>query len=261
MAYPSGNSVLIEGTAEVALIDPSVTVVERGGAPVAVDAVINSHGHEDHMPGNGLFSDSRLHIHHDDLPGRPVGRRADGGVRTGRARPGADFTAQVMEEFFYTGRDDAEGFDDGHVFDLGGVRIEGDAPSGSHPGPQRLPYRQRLLPVRHRSHRDSGPTTAMPGPTSISSTNRCGRSVRWSADWYVTYHHKGIIEGRNTFVEMVDNFHAVIDTRHERMLEFLVEPHTLGRHGRPSLRLPAPRRARLSRGRGAPGPPSCTWPE
>ena len=47
--YPSGNSVLIEGAAETALIDPSVTVVANGGAPVPVDAVINSHGHEDHL--------------------------------------------------------------------------------------------------------------------------------------------------------------------------------------------------------------------
>ena len=37
-AYPSGNSLLVRGTAESLLIDPSVTVVERGGAPVPVDA-------------------------------------------------------------------------------------------------------------------------------------------------------------------------------------------------------------------------------
>ena len=67
--YPSGNSLVIRGDGEAVIIDPSVSVVSRGGAPVAVDAVINSHSHEDHMPGNGFFTDARVHIHHDDLPG------------------------------------------------------------------------------------------------------------------------------------------------------------------------------------------------
>ena len=67
-AYPSGNSVLVRGASESALIDPSLTVVQQGGAPVMVDAVINSHGHEDHMTGNGLFAESRVHIHSSDLP-------------------------------------------------------------------------------------------------------------------------------------------------------------------------------------------------
>ena len=53
-AYPSGNSLLVRGSGETVLIDPSVTVVERGGAPAPVDAVINSHSHEDHMAGNGV---------------------------------------------------------------------------------------------------------------------------------------------------------------------------------------------------------------
>ena len=43
----------------------------------------------------------------------------------------------------------------------------------------------------------------------------------------MTYHHKGIIEGRDTFVEMVDKFHAVIESRHQRMLEYLAEPHSI----------------------------------
>ena len=41
------------GAGEAVVIDPSVTVVAMGGAPAAVDAVINSHSHEDHIAGNG----------------------------------------------------------------------------------------------------------------------------------------------------------------------------------------------------------------
>ncbi len=224
-AYPSGNSVLVEGSAEAALIDPSVTVVGRGGAPVAVDAVINSHGHEDHMPGNGLFAHSRLHIHHDDLPAaRSVEGLMDVYGLAGQAR--ADFTRQVEEEFFYTGRNDAQSFGDGHVFDLGGVRVE-----AMHlPGHTRGHSGFRIDNVFFLSDIDLtgfGPYygDAWSDLDQFDDSLRRVREVE--ADWYVTFHHKGIIEGRDTFVEMVDKFHAVIDRRHQAMLEYLVEPHTL----------------------------------
>jgi glyoxylase-like metal-dependent hydrolase (beta-lactamase superfamily II) len=47
------------------------------------------------------------------------------------------------------------------------------------------------------------------------------------AEWYVTFHHKGVIEGREQFVELVDAFTAVIDRRHGAMLDYLGEPHSI----------------------------------
>lgn len=47
------------------------------------------------------------------------------------------------------------------------------------------------------------------------------------ASHYVTFHHKGIIEGRSTMLRMVDDFHAIIGRRHRAMLKYLTEPHTL----------------------------------
>ena len=34
-AYPSGNSVLVQGSSETFLIDPSIDVIARGGAPLS----------------------------------------------------------------------------------------------------------------------------------------------------------------------------------------------------------------------------------
>jgi len=68
-AYPSGNSLVVQGAGESIIIDPSVTVVDRGGPGVPIDAIVNSHAHEDHMAGNGLFPNARVHIHNDDLLG------------------------------------------------------------------------------------------------------------------------------------------------------------------------------------------------
>jgi len=47
------------------------------------------------------------------------------------------------------------------------------------------------------------------------------------ADFYVTFHQKGVIEGRERFVEMIDAFTAVIGRRHDEMLAFLAEPHSI----------------------------------
>jgi hypothetical protein len=47
------------------------------------------------------------------------------------------------------------------------------------------------------------------------------------ADWYVTFHHKGVIEGRAEFLRLLDAFAEVIPRRHAAMLDFLAEPRTV----------------------------------
>jgi glyoxylase-like metal-dependent hydrolase (beta-lactamase superfamily II) len=47
------------------------------------------------------------------------------------------------------------------------------------------------------------------------------------ARWYATFHHIGVVEGRPAFRERLDRFAAVIATREQRLLDFLVEPRSL----------------------------------
>jgi glyoxylase-like metal-dependent hydrolase (beta-lactamase superfamily II) len=224
--YPSGNSLLVRGEGESIIIDPSITVVRNGGAPVSIDAVINSHSHEDHMPGNGLFTDAKVHIHHADLPGA---RSLDGlmDVYGLQGEPRAAFSKQVVEEFNYTPRPDAQGFTDGHVWDLGRVQIEA----------VHLPGHTR----GHSGFRISGGVFFLSdidltgfGPyygdvwSDLEDFERSLHQVRDEvADWYVTFHHKGVIEGRDRFVELLDAFHEVIPRRHQAMLDYLAEPRTI----------------------------------
>ena len=225
-AYPSGNSLVVRGDGESLIIDPSVSVVDRGGAGVSIDAVVNSHSHEDHMPGNGLFADSRIHIHESDLPGAQSieGLMEVYGLS---GQPREDFAKIILEEFHYTPRPDAHGFTDGHRFSLGGVGVEA----------VHLPGHTR----GHSGFRIDG------GVFFLSDIDLTGFGPYygdvWSdlgdfeaslikvreeeADVYVTFHHKGIIEGRATFLTMIDNFIAVIDRRHQAMLAFLTEPRTI----------------------------------
>ncbi len=224
--YPSGNSLVVRGEGEAVIIDPSVTVVAKGGAPVPVDAVINSHSHEDHMPGNGLFTEARIHIHDEDLPGA---RSLDGlmDVYGLSGQPRADFSKQVVEEFNYTPRPDAEGFTDGHVWDLGQTQIEAVHLPGHTRGHSGFRITGGVFFLSDIDLTGFGPYYGDVW-SDLEDFERSLIQIRdEEADYYVTFHHKGVIEGRAAFLELLDEFHAVIPRRHEAMLAYLVEPHSI----------------------------------
>ena len=227
--YPSGNSLLVEGSSETILIDPSVTVAKRGGVPGRVDRMLISHGHEDHMGGVSTFPGAYLHAHHDDLLAL---HSLDGLLEIyGLPSDIADtFSLQIIEEFNYKPRVDATGFADGHVFELGdGLRVE-----------------VVHLPGHTRGH--SGFLIEPDGVFFVADLDLTGFGPYYGDHWsdledmeraiakareiearyYVTFHHKGIVEGQREFVSQLDAFGAVIEKREVRLLEFLAEPRTMG---------------------------------
>lgn len=224
--YPSGNSLLVRGSGEAVIIDPSITVVERGGAPCVIDAVINSHSHEDHMAGNGLFPMARVHIHHDDLRGAQslAGLMEVYGFDDGLA---ADFGRIVTEEFHYAPRPDAVGFHDGDQFDLGGVVVEAVHLPGHTRGHSGFRISGGVFFLADIDLTGFGPYYGDMWSDLGDFEESLSRVRDEQADWYVTFHHRGIIEGRDHFLEHLDRFASVIDRRHQAMLEFLREPHTV----------------------------------
>ncbi len=223
--YPSGNSLLVRGAGETVIIDPSVDVVSRGGVPAPVDAVINSHSHEDHIAGNGLFADARVHVHDADLPGV----RSMDGLMAVYGLEGEDrqsFEQTVLDEFHFSPRPDARGFGDGHVFDLGGVHVE----AVHLPGHTRGHSGFRVDNTFFLSDIDLtgfGPYYGDVWSDLDDFEDSLVKVRDEEADFYVTFHHKGVIEGREDFVELLDGFHSVIGRRHAAMLDFLAEPHSI----------------------------------
>ncbi|NNE73555.1 MAG: MBL fold metallo-hydrolase [Acidimicrobiales bacterium] len=224
--YPSGNSVLVTGAAETVIIDPSVTVVEHGGA-LPIDAVVNSHGHEDHVAGNGLYPNARVHIHHDDLlAAHSLDGLLDIYGLEGDTR--AAFGAELVEHFHYTPRPDATGFGDGHVFDLGGgTRLEAVHLPGHTRGHSGFRITGGVFFLSDIDLTGFGPYYGDVWSDLEDFEASLVQVREEDADFYVTFHHKGIIEGRNDFLALLDAFHAVIGRRHDAMLEFLAEPRSV----------------------------------
>jgi glyoxylase-like metal-dependent hydrolase (beta-lactamase superfamily II) len=226
--YPHGNSLLVRGSEETLIVDPSLSVIPRRAGLPRVDRVLNSHCHEDHVAGNHLFPDVPCHLHEADLPG--MGSLEAFLAVFGYEGPiGAGWAQAVVERFHFVPRPDALGFRDGDAFDLGGgVRVE----VIHTPGHTRGHCVFRIVPagVLYLGDIDLSSFGPYYGDawSDLEDFERSLARVReCEARWYATFHHVGVLDGRGAFLERLDRFAAVIARREERLLAFLAEPRSL----------------------------------
>lgn len=225
--YPDGNSMLVQGSHGALVIDPSLTVHGRGGPPASVDRVLVSHAHEDHLSGVGVCGAATVMAHHADVEGL---RTIDGFMEVYGLPPEFDavWRDTVRESFHYHGWPEAEGFADGDSFDLGGVRVE----------VMHLPGHTR----GHSAFVVEPDGVAFVGDIDLSSfgpyygdhwsdldefVQSIARVRQLEAAHYVTFHHKGVVDGHAEFVRQLDSFASVIDRRDDRLVGLLAEPRTL----------------------------------
>jgi glyoxylase-like metal-dependent hydrolase (beta-lactamase superfamily II) len=223
--YPDGNSVLVRGADGTVLIDPSLTVHDRGGVP-DVDTVLVSHAHEDHIAGLSVLQARHIHAHSEDVHGI---RSVDGLLSIYGLAPdeAASFREELLTSFHIGDVPSATAFADGDVFDLGDVTV-----------------RVLHLPGHTRGHSAfviEPDGVAFVGDVDLSSFGPY-YGDHWSdledfvasiatvreldARHYVTFHHKGVVTGRDEFVRQLDTFASVIERRDERLLERLQRPQT-----------------------------------
>jgi glyoxylase-like metal-dependent hydrolase (beta-lactamase superfamily II) len=231
--YPDGNSVLVRGSEATAIIDPAVGLWQRRDALPEVDLILNSHCHEDHVAGNALFPDADCHLHEADAVGL-TGLDAmmaiygfSGGIDEG-------FRRVLVDQFHYEARDDVETFDEGDVYELGGVDIEVLHTPGHTRGHSCFLVRwpdgereRRLLYLGDIELTSFGPYYGDAWSDLDDFERSLARVRALEADWYATFHHIGVLEGREAFFERLDVFEAKIADREERLLAFLAEPRSM----------------------------------
>jgi glyoxylase-like metal-dependent hydrolase (beta-lactamase superfamily II) len=225
--YPHGNSVLVRGTLGTVLIDPSLTVYQAGGAGVDVDRILVSHAHEDHMMGLDRFASARVHVHHDDL----LGVHSLDGLMQVYGMPASieiDWRREVVETYAYSPRPDAVGFTDGEQFDLGGVTVTCVHLAGHTRGHSGfLVEPDGVFFVGDIDLTGFGPYYGDHWSSLVEFEESLVRVREFDASAYVTFHQKGVIEGRDTFIEMLDAFASVITRRDDAMVAFMAEPRTI----------------------------------
>lgn len=227
--YPAGNSLCVDGSDLRAVIDPSLSVLERRDELAGTaDLVLLSHAHEDHTAGLGLFPEARVCVHQSDLVGLSG---IDGLMQIyGYGGDLATITrAWVLEQFAQVPRPDAEGFADGATFDLGGSTVR----VFHTPGHTRGHCVFRVEPEGVLFLGDIELSSFGPyygdAWSDLADFERSIERVRGiDANAWVSFHHVGLIEQRAVFLERLDRFAARICEREAAMLAFLTEPRTLG---------------------------------
>lgn len=227
--YPSGNSLLVEGSRASILIDPSLGLLPRRSQLPTPDRVLHSHCHEDHIAGSHLFPDTPWHFHELDLPGI---HSLDAMMAIYGFAPAIDsaFRKAVLEQFHYHARPDALAFRGGDVFDVGDTRVEVLHTPGHTRGHCCFLVEWdggSLLYVGDIDLSSFGPYYGDAWSSLEDFEVSLARVREIRADHYATFHHVGVLSGRAAFLERLDLYAAVIDSREERLLAYLEEPHDL----------------------------------
>jgi glyoxylase-like metal-dependent hydrolase (beta-lactamase superfamily II) len=230
--YPQGNSVLIQGSKETALVDPSLGVLPRRDSLPKIDRLLFSHCHEDHLPGAYLFPDVPWHFHELDLPGI---QSLEGFMAIyGFEEPiRSHFQKAVIETFHFVPNPASLGFSNDDVFDLGGVRVQVVHAPGHTRGHSCFLVESdedgpdnRFVFLGDIDLSGFGPYygDAWSDLEDFEKTIDMVRDI--DARWYGTFHHIGVLE-REAFLERLDRFAAQIHKREAGLLEFLSEPHDI----------------------------------
>jgi glyoxylase-like metal-dependent hydrolase (beta-lactamase superfamily II) len=226
--YPSGNSIWVRGSEETALIDPSISLIpRRAELESAVDRVVNSHCHEDHIAGNHLFPEAPWHVHEADVMG--FQSLDDMMAIYGYPEPiHSAFTKTVLETFHWVERADAVPYRDGDVFELGQTRIRVLHLPGHTRGHCALWVEpEDVLYLADIDLSSFGPYYGDAWSDLADFERTLERVRELDARYYATFHHIGVLEGRAAFLERLDRFSAVIRDRERRLLDYLAEPRTL----------------------------------
>ena len=219
--YPHGSSVLLRGERETVLIDPSLSIVERG-VPVTIDRVLLSHVHEDHVPGLSVLSDVAVHVHEVDAPNlASVDAFLDlFGDYAHEPAPREHFLS-----YHFVPRPDTQTFRNGDRFDFGGVSLEVIHTPGHTAGHCifRIPEASAVY-LGNIDLSGFGPYygDAVSDLVSFEASLETCRQIE--AEHFITFHHKGIVRGREAFLRKLEAYAAVIDRREAAMREYLAEP-------------------------------------
>ena len=222
--YPHGNSLWIQSREATVVIDPSLSVVDRAEELRGrADLVIQSHVHEDHVAGVHLFPKAKVYAHREDAPGL---QSLDGLMDIyGYGDLNDAMRHFVEEQFHYVARPDTHAFEDGEVFALGDTQVRVIHTPGHTRGHCVLLVEpEGVLFLGDIDLSSFGPYYG-DAWSNLEDFERSLQRVREiEARAWVSFHHVGVVDDRETFLAKLDRFAGKIAERDVNLLDFLSEP-------------------------------------
>ena len=226
--YPDGNQVVVRGRDSMAVFDTPQVANRIPQVLADADLAILGHVHEDHMAGLHLMPGKPVHVHQADLD---AARSWQGLSRHyGYPQPVLDSLRRKIEaDFHYAPRPDAVGYIDGALWELGGVRVRAVHLPGHTAGHCVLLVEpQGIAFIGDIDLSGFGPYYGDATSSLADFRRSLARLPELLATRWITSHHKGVVQERAQFDELLRAFAARIDEREARLLQMLAAgPRTL----------------------------------
>nr|WP_145545642.1 MBL fold metallo-hydrolase [Variovorax boronicumulans] len=228
--YPDGNQVLVRGKDTRAAMDTPIVSNVIGAAFDTSELVVMGHVHEDHMAGLHRLPHACVHVHHADLPAAQSWPGLLAAMGVADAALGDEVLARYQRDFFYAPRPDAQGYEDGACWELGGARIRAFHMPGHTAGHTVLLVEpEGVAFIGDIDLSGFGPYYADAGSSLRDFRTTLRRLPDVPAKVWVTSHHRGVYTERERFLRDLAAFAAKIDERSDRLRALLAEsPKTLG---------------------------------
>jgi len=226
--YPYANGMLIQ--------DRFTALVDTGMGPEAmaevadnyrVDLLIISHGHEDHYAANHLFPQARVAVHRLDAPAlRSVERLVElyGAAGTETEEP----LLRFLKDFFNLKASPVDlEFEDGHIFDLGTVKLKAIHTPGHSAGHCCFSVENRGLVFLGDIDLSSfGPFYGCLDSDIDSFLASIARIQEQGFETALSGHKEPVF-GRETLWRCLEEYGQIIFEREEKLLNFLQRERSL----------------------------------
>ena len=227
--YPDGNQIMIAGSETLAALDTPLVANHIGAEFDAAELVVMGHVHEDHMAGLHRIPQAKVFVPQADLR---AAQSWEGLLATFGWADGAlaeTLRAKLEAEFFYAPRPDAKGYEDGEIWELGEAKIRAIHMPGHTAGHTVLLIEpEGVAFIGDIDLTGFGPYYGDACSNLADFRRSLARLPEIDAKVWVTSHHKGIYTDRPAFLRDLHRFAAAIDTREQRILDWLAQqPLTL----------------------------------
>lgn len=227
--YPDGNQVVIRGSDTLAALDTPIVSNFIGPEFDAAELVVLGHVHEDHMAGLHRLPHARVYAPLADLPAAQSWEGFATVMGAGDQAAQAQALAYFQRKFFYAPRPDAQGYEDGATWEVGGSTIRAFHMPGHTAGHTVLLIEpEGVAFIGDIDLTGFGPYYGDAGSSLQAFRRTLEQLPDIPAKVWVTSHHRGVYTDRDRFLADLAAFAAKFEERNERLLALLKEaPRTL----------------------------------